>query len=77
VDSSNCSTSPRGSSTSTPADPSPMAVRAVAADRTADRNVYSASPKSMWSITGVPRSEYTVHDSAHNSGITSSSSDSS
>ncbi|COW60319.1 Uncharacterised protein [Mycobacterium tuberculosis] len=43
-DSSNCSTRPRGLATSL--DPSPMVLKASAAERTADRNAYSASPSS-------------------------------
>ena len=59
-DSSTCSTSLRGSATSTPPASARMVPSASAADRTADRSAYSASPRSRCSAIGAPGSEYTV-----------------
>ena len=59
-DSSTCSTSLRGSATSTPPASARMAPSASAADLTADRSAYSASPRSRCSAIGAPGSEYTV-----------------
>ena len=39
-----------------------MAPSASAAERTAERNVYSASPRSMYSVGAPVGTEYTVHD---------------
>ena len=67
ADSSTCSTSLRGSATSTPPAPARMAPSASAADRTAERSANSASPRSRCSATGAPGSEYTVQASAASS----------
>lgn len=56
--------------------PNPMAPSASAAERTADRSAYSASPSSWWSNAGASGSEYTVQDSAPDSVASSVSSES-
>ena len=59
-DSITCSTSLRGSATSTPPASARMAPSASAADRTAERSANSASPRSRCSAIGAAGSEYTV-----------------
>ena len=72
-DSITCSTSLRGSATSTPPASARMAPSASAADRTADRSANSASPRSTCSAIGAAGSEYTVQLRPDNSASSDSS----
>ena len=74
VESRTCSTSRRGSPMSPPDAPARNAPSASAAERTASRRAYSASPRSKYSTMTGPGSEYTVHDRPLGSGSKTSGS---